>query len=149
LLALPAELCAHWLAKLLNALGEEKGKASQRRLDRVLESIRLAAKRPHLFATWKDLRRAKSSEQARFIIHDIARNGMDFRPENSRIGFLFLSNARVSTEVARAFMKHAEPLRLDGKSAALRDMIRAYAMRPHVAALDLGPPGTAQSPDRS
>ena len=149
LLALPSELCGHWLTKLLNALGEEKGKASQRRLDRVLESIRLAAKRPHLFATWKDLRRAKSSEQACFIIHDIARNGVDFRPENSRIGFLLLSNARVSKEAARAFMEHAEPLRLNGKSAALRDMIRAYATRPHVAALDVSPPETVQQPDRS
>jgi hypothetical protein len=149
LLALPAELCAHWLIGFLNALGEKKGKDSQRNLDKVLEKIRLAASRSQSHATWKDLRRAKSSEQACFIIHDIARNGVDFRPENSRIGFLLLSNARVSKEAARAFVEHAEPLRLNGKSAALRDMIRAYATRPHVAALDLSPPGSVQSPDRS
>ena len=127
--ALPTEGSDRLLTALLNALGEEaSGGASELLVGKVLEEIDQAAKQKPPFASWKDLPRAESSEQALFIIHDIARQAPSVSTdEEFRIwGAMQLREADISPADANRFLELATPLPLEGWSAAVRDLIRAY-----------------------
>ena len=130
--ALPTAVCDPLLNDLLHALGEEaKGGASERLVAKVLAKIEETADQP--LQTWKHLSQAQDPEEASFIIHDIARQAPGSRSsEDFRIwGSEWLRQAEGSGEISRAaasrFLALADPLPLQGRSAAVREVIQAYA----------------------